>query len=40
MLSAGQAVSISGTVFYSKKFYSRETNTRKRPFFEIEWDGQ
>ena len=38
-LSAGQAVSISGTAFYSKKFYSRETNTRKRPFFEIEWDG-
>ena len=38
-LSAGQAVSISGTAFYSKKFYSRETNTRKRPYFEIEWDG-
>ena len=38
-LSAGQAVSISGTAFYSKKFYSRETNTRKRPYFELEWDG-
>ena len=38
-LSAGQAVSISGTAFYNKKFYSRETNTRKRPYFEIEWDG-
>lgn len=38
-LSAGQSVSISGTAFYSKKFYSRETNTRKRPYFELEWDG-
>ena len=38
-LSAGVAASVSAESFYTKKFYSRETNTRKRPYFEIEWNG-
>ena len=38
-LSAGVAASVSADSFYTKKFYSRETNTRKRPYFELVWDG-
>jgi len=38
-LAAGSISSISATSFYTKKFYSRETNTRKRPYFELVWEG-
>ena len=39
-VSAGIAASLSATSFYSKKFYSRETNTRKRPYVQLQWPGE
>ena len=39
-VSAGIAASLSATSFYSKKFYSRETNTRKRPYLQLQWPGE
>ena len=39
-LSAGIAASLSSASFYTKKFYSRETNTRKNPYIQIEWPGE
>lgn len=39
-VSAGIAASSSATSFYSKKLYSRETNTRKRPYVQLQWPGE
>ena len=37
--AAGVATSVSADNFYSKKFYSRETNTQKAPYLQLEWPG-
>ena len=37
--AAGVANSVSAENFYSKKFYSRETNTQKSPYLQLEWPG-
>ena len=37
--AAGVDVSVSAENFYSKKFYSRETNTQKSPYLQLEWPG-
>lgn len=39
VVSLGAAGSVTGDSFYTKKFYGRETNTRKAPYFQLEWDG-
>jgi len=31
--------SLSAVNIYYKKFYSRETNTRRKPYIQLEWDG-
>jgi hypothetical protein len=36
---AGAPTSVTGVSFFTKKFYSRETNTRKRPYVQLEWPG-
>jgi hypothetical protein len=38
--AAGVAASVSSTSFFTKKFYGRETNTRKRPYIQLEWPGE
>ena len=37
--AAGVANSVTAENFYSKKFYSRETNTQKQPYLQLEWPG-
>ena len=37
--AAGVATSVTAENFYSKKFYSRETNTQKAPYLQLEWAG-
>ena len=37
--AAGVATSVTAENFYSKKFYSRETNTQKSPYLQLEWSG-
>ena len=37
--AAGVAASVTSENFYSKKFYSRETNTQKAPYLQLEWPG-
>ena len=39
-VSAGVPASTSATNFFTKKFYSRETNTRKMPYIQLEWPGE
>ena len=34
--AAGVNASVSGLSFWTKKFYARETNTRKAPYFQLE----
>lgn len=31
--------SLSATYYHRKKFYSRQTNTTKQPYIQLEWDG-
>ena len=38
--AAGVDTSVSSTSFFTKKFYGRETNTRKRPYIQLEWPGE
>ena len=37
--AAGVNASVSGLSFWTKKFYARETNTRKAPYFQLERPG-
>lgn len=37
--AAGVSNSVTAENFYSKKFYSRETNTQKAPYLQLEWPG-
>jgi len=37
--AAGVNTAVSAENFYSKKFYSRETNTQKAPYIQLEWPG-
>ena len=38
--AAGVPTSVTAVSYFTKKFYSRETNTRKRPYFQLEWPGE
>lgn len=38
-ITAGVDTSVTSTSFFTKKFYSKETNTRKRPYLQLEWPG-
>jgi hypothetical protein len=38
--AAGVDASVSSQSFFTKKFYGRETNTRKRPYIQLEWPGE
>tara|TARA_S200002703_G_scaffold75092_1_gene64733 strand:- start:2071 stop:3534 length:1464 start_codon:yes stop_codon:yes gene_type:complete len=37
--AAGVPTSVTAVSFFTKKFYGRETNTRLRPYLQLEWPG-
>tara|TARA_R110000744_G_scaffold173734_3_gene292466 strand:- start:932 stop:2395 length:1464 start_codon:yes stop_codon:yes gene_type:complete len=37
--AAGANASVSANSYFTKKFYGRETNTRLRPYIQLEWPG-
>jgi len=37
--AAGAPTSVTGVSFFTKKFYGRETNSRRRPYLQLEWPG-
>lgn len=39
-VAAGAPTSVTGVSYFTKKFYGRETNTRKRPYIQLEWPGE
>ena len=39
-IAAGVPTSVTAVSFFTKKFYGRETNTRKQPYLQLEWPGE
>ena len=38
--AAGADTSVSASSFFTKKFHAKETNTRNRPYIQLEWPGE